>query len=62
MLEHQKLILKNIINNKNLFEKEILKSKKWLTNYEQHLLLNWINKEYGNIYPELIFRTFNDVS
>lgn len=47
MLEHQKLILRNIYHNKTLFAKEIIKSTLWLTENELIDLQQWINSELG---------------
>jgi hypothetical protein len=47
MLEHQKLILSNVYQNKTLFEKELTKSTQWLSDTELNDLQEWINKELG---------------
>jgi len=41
MLELQKLVLKNVYENKILFEKELRKSFKWLCKADLHILYTW---------------------
>jgi hypothetical protein len=38
MLEHQKLVLEKVSNDRELFRKELLKSLKWLKSYEIYKL------------------------
>ncbi len=50
MLEYQKLILKKVSFSKQLFIKEIEKSKKWLSNNEFQDLIQWINKTFNPLF------------
>lgn len=59
MLEHQKLILENVKFDKHLFEKELSKSIKWLTNKEIIELHQWCKNEFGEEFPEIIQKVFN---
>lgn len=59
MLEHQKLILENVKFDKALFEKELSKSVKWLSNQEVFELQQWCKNEFGDEYPEVIRKVFN---
>ena len=53
MLEHQKLILENIYYDKELFEKELIKSYRWLKSYEIFELRNWLIKNFEPSHSEL---------
>ena len=46
MLEHQKIIIKNVSQCSDLFKKEILKSIKWLKVSEIILLFEWLNDNF----------------
>lgn len=59
MLDHQKLILENVKFDRSLFEKELSKSIKWLSNKEIIELHQWCKNEFGNEYPEIIHKVFN---
>ncbi|PLX16332.1 MAG: hypothetical protein C0599_15510 [Salinivirgaceae bacterium] len=52
MLDHQKIILRNIYHNKTLFAKELKKSTQWLNETEIADLQQWINKELGDKYSK----------
>lgn len=47
MLEHQKLLLKNLHNQPSRFKKELEKSAQWLNTMELTSLANWLSKEFG---------------
>ena len=59
MLEHQKIIIAHVANNKNLFEKEICKSMGWLNVDEQKELYKWLLSEYGDSHREIIQSVFS---
>jgi len=62
MLEHQKLVLKGVDNNRQLFKKELSKSLNWLNSDELDKLKSWVLENYFNRYNEIIndvFRTAN---
>jgi hypothetical protein len=46
MLEHQKLILRNVSQCSDLFKKEIQKSIKWLKVSEIILLFEWLKDNF----------------
>jgi len=54
MLEHQKIVLKNVIDQPELFKKEYVKSMKWLNNQEQEELNKWLGDTYYQSHKELI--------
>lgn len=54
MLEHQKLVLDNLSYDKELFEKEIKKSAKWLKVSELYKLLEWLKQKYWSTHKENI--------
>ncbi|MCK4664308.1 MAG: hypothetical protein KAT68_15675 [Bacteroidales bacterium] len=54
MLEHQKIVLRNLYYDKIMFKKEINKSTKWLTNEELVLLYKWLKREFDTNYFTLI--------
>lgn len=53
-LEHQKAIIKNIIHDQSLIEKELYKSRLWLNDAEQNALCNWLEETYPNQYYEVL--------
>ena len=46
MLEHQKLIIKNVSHNGDFFKKEILKSVKWLNVSDLIQLFEWLKNNF----------------
>ncbi|MBK3518856.1 hypothetical protein [Carboxylicivirga marina] len=52
--EHQQTIIKNVINNPKRFEKEIYKSRLWLSEAEQDKLCDWLEKNYPEQYRQLL--------
>jgi hypothetical protein len=46
MLEHQKMIIKNVSQCSDLFKKEIQKSIKWLKVSELILLFEWLKENF----------------
>lgn len=58
MLDHQKMVLRNVCNDPNLFRKELRKSLHWLENPERSKLLLWLKANFGEDYPELISEAY----
>jgi|GEM_PF-6427955 len=54
LYKHQKEILKNVINDPVLFEKEIYKSRLWLNEFEQDKLCDWLESNYPKQYKQLL--------
>ncbi|MBR8537353.1 hypothetical protein KDU71_17430 [Carboxylicivirga sediminis] len=52
--EHQKAIITNVIDNPSRFEKEIYKSRLWLTDSEQDKLCEWLEANYPEQYKQLL--------
>ncbi|MCU4156788.1 hypothetical protein J1N10_12430 [Carboxylicivirga sp. A043] len=52
--EHQKVIIKNVIDNPVRFEKEIYKSRLWLSDLEQDKLCEWLEANYPQQYKQLL--------
>lgn len=61
MLEHQKKVIENIANNKELFKKELYKSIAWLNSYELTQLRKWVRENFWNSHKELIQEAFYPV-
>ena len=59
MLEHQKVIIRNVSGNKILFENEIKKSIKWLNKNDLLQFNRWLIANYNDIYPDIISKYFN---
>ena len=59
MLELSKRILKSVSFDKILFQKELSKALKWITDAEEtKLFKEWCIVEFGHIYPKVISKTF----
>jgi glutamyl-tRNA reductase len=54
MLEHQKRIIQNVADDKEIFEKELYKSLVWLENEEIEELVKWLENNYGDSNDEEI--------
>lgn len=54
MLEHQKKVLLGLAKNPYLFRKEIIKSFRWLNQEQIEDLYNWVKKEMGSYYSQLV--------
>jgi len=54
MLEHQKLIIRNLSFDKNLFRKELIKSVEWLSPTEFTELKKWVFSNYSESHGEVI--------
>lgn len=62
MLEHQKILLKQLSYDKELFRKEILKSFKWLKSNEIIELRNWLIENYGRTHSDVIQEIFEYIA
>lgn len=58
MLEHQKIILASISDNKLLFKKELMKSTNWLNPEELLELYQWVVKHYQKSHSVEIAQVF----
>ncbi len=54
MLGHQKLVIRNVANNKDLFRKEIQKSFNWLNEDDIRELSIWLNENYSDSHQEIL--------
>ena len=54
MLDHQKLVLKNVSSNAGIFRKEFVKSLRWLNKAERNQLLQWIRTNFNGYYQDLM--------
>jgi len=59
MLEHVKFVLKAVSDQKNLFRKELLKSKRWLNKTEQLELFNWLKNNFYFTHQNIIREVFD---
>ncbi len=62
MLDHQKMILKNVMHDKLLFEKELTKSIKWLEATDVRKLQKWLQTSYWKSHKEIIQKVFDIVA
>lgn len=46
MLDHQKMILENLTDNREMFIKELRKSQQWLSAEEIGKLYKWLKENY----------------
>ena len=59
MLEVTKKILKEVSFDRQLFQKKLSKSLRWMTSKEElKRLQEWCISEFGNVYPLIIRNTF----
>lgn len=54
MLEHQKMVLRAVSDNEELFKKEMNKALRWLKPREKILFQKWLRENFINQYPGLI--------
>jgi hypothetical protein len=54
MLEHQKIVLRNLQYNKELFRKELYKSLAWLNTDEQSKLKEWLEQNFPKTHREIM--------
>ncbi len=62
MLKYAKEILTKVSFDAHLFEKELRKAIKRLTQHELPDLENWCNEQFGHIYQVLISKCFRQMS
>ncbi|HBF87900.1 MAG TPA: hypothetical protein DDX39_04580 [Bacteroidales bacterium] len=60
MLEYAKLILEKVSFDMFLFQKELVKSLKWLTGTEKEMLQSWVVTKYGNSHADAINDVFKN--
>jgi len=58
MLEHQIVVIENVMENADLFRKELEKSIKWLNEYEISLLKQYLINKYYQKHGEIINEVF----
>ena len=59
MLKYTKTVLQKVSFNKDLFNKELRKSLKWLKRDEVIILKTWCIINFGYIYNDVITEVFN---
>ena len=63
MLEFTKKILRGVSFDAQLFQKELYKSLKWITDVEEiKRFREWCITEFGNRYPVIIDKAFAQIS
>ncbi len=58
MLDHQKAVIEHVIDNDELFVKELKKSLSWLEMNEVRKLYSWLREKYGSSHTDLINLVF----
>lgn len=58
MLEHQKMVLTAVSNNKNLFRRELIKAVGWLNSHEQTELRIWARKNFRYLHSDVLKDVF----
>lgn len=62
MLEYSKTVLSKVSFDRNLFEKELIKSIKKLIGDELKSLKMWCYKKFGKIYSAILDRHFGQIA
>lgn len=62
MLEYTKTILQKVSFNRDLFNKELRKSPRWLKKEELLMLQTWCMITFGHIYKDVIVDFFNNMN
>ena len=62
MLDHQKMILQNVMHDATLFEKELTKSIKWLEQEDVRELQLWLQTNFWKSHQEIIQKVFDKVA
>lgn len=62
MLDHQKIILRNVNQDPKLFRKELLKSLNWLSEEDQQKLYDWVKTNYWSSHKNIIQEVFEKVA
>jgi hypothetical protein len=55
MLEHQKIVLKGVREDKALFKKELKKTINWLSEEELKDFDTWVRENFLDEHPDVIF-------
>jgi hypothetical protein len=58
MLEHQKIVLDRVKNDKQLFRKELIKSMVWLDVHQQTQLRKWVREKFYHLHTDVIKDVF----
>ena len=58
MLDHQKMILRNVMHDDLLFEKELTKSIRWLEAKDVHELHTWLQTSFWKSHKKIIQKVF----
>jgi len=58
MLEHQKWVIQQVSNDKELFKKELYKSLAWLEEKDIEALVEWLKSNYWSTNSEEIIAVF----
>lgn len=59
MLDHQKIILENVIDDEELFQKELKKSLTWLDSDDIKKLYIWLKDNFWNSHQDTLQPIFN---
>jgi hypothetical protein len=59
MLDHQKIILENVIDNRELFQKEFKKSLSWLDPDDIKKLYIWLKENFWDTHEDTLYFIFN---
>ena len=54
MLEHQKIVLQGVSNDKYLFRKELIKSLSWLNENDKQKLIKWVKEQFAHLHADVI--------
>jgi hypothetical protein len=60
LLEHQKIMIRQIGGNKALFKKELQKSLQWLNEGDLEDLKGWVRENYHEQHADIISEVFKD--
>lgn len=59
MLEYQKIILKKVCFDRQLFEKELMKTLNWIRPTQKMEFEKWVETEFSEIYPDILQNAFH---
>ena len=62
MLDHQKIILRNVIDDRELFLKELKKSITWLEEEDIKKLYLWLRSNFWDTHKETLRMIFRKVA
>ena len=62
MLDHQKVVLEQVTEDRNLFQKELKKSIGWLAPEDVKKLYHWLRENFWDSHKEEIQAAFNMVT